>query len=96
MSDPHIDKADAKKFIKEIASSIRKLSKGGFVTVSLAHYNSEYEKLLLPLFDKCINITNITDDNKILQIDVHRVFKRKEPWNTVPLRKTELALVPRR
>jgi len=96
MSDPHIDKVDAKQLIKEIVSSIRKLSKDGLVTVSLAHCNSKYEKLLLPLFDKYINITDSMDDNKILQINVHRVFKRKELWNTVPLRKTKLALVPRR
>jgi F0F1-type ATP synthase delta subunit len=82
MSDPHIDKADAKKLIKEI--------------VSIAHCNSVYEKLLLLLFDKHINITDSMDDNKILQINVHRVFKRKELWNNVPLRKTELALAPQR
>ena len=33
MSDPHIDKVDAKQLIKEIASSIRKLSKYRFVLV---------------------------------------------------------------
>ena len=96
VSGPHIDKVDAKQLIKEIASSIRKLSKDGFVTVSLAHCSNVYEKLLLLLFDKYINITDSMDDNKILQINVHRVFKRKELWNNVPLRKTELALVPRR
>src|SRR5918992_4570440 len=40
VSDPHIDKADAKQLIKEIASWIRKLSEDRFVLVSFAHCNS--------------------------------------------------------
>jgi hypothetical protein len=43
VSDPRIDKVNAKQLIKEIASSIRKLSKDGFIAVSFAHCNSEYE-----------------------------------------------------
>jgi hypothetical protein len=97
MSDPRIDKVDAKQLIREIASSIRKLSKDGFIAVSFAHCNSEYEKLLLTLFDKHISLTNNIDDNRILQINVHdRCFKRKELGSSVALRVAELALAPRR
>jgi hypothetical protein len=45
MSDAHIDKVDAKQLV---ASSIRKLSKDGFVLVSFAQCNSEYKKSLFP------------------------------------------------
>src|SRR5919106_6615428 len=50
MSDPHIDKADAKQLIKEIASWIRKLSEDRFVIVSFAHCHSQYEASVLPAF----------------------------------------------
>ena len=35
VSDPHTDKEDAKKLTKEIASSLRKISKDRFIIVSL-------------------------------------------------------------
>jgi hypothetical protein len=59
VSDPHTDKADAKQLIKEISISLRKMSKDRFIIVSFAHCNREYEKLLLPVFDKCIEITMV-------------------------------------
>jgi len=47
--DPHIDKADARQLIKEIARSFTKLSKDRLVVVSFSHCNHEYEKSLLPI-----------------------------------------------
>jgi hypothetical protein len=88
---------DAKQLIKEIASSIRKLSKDGFVAISFVHCYSEYEKSFLPLFNMYMNVSNGIDDNRILQINMHnRDFKRKELSSRVALGKAELALVPRR
>ena len=103
VSDPHADKADAKNLIKEIASSLRKVSKERFIIVSFAHCNMEYQKLLLPVFDNCIEITNNIDDGKILQIDInnhnnHAMNRRKGFRYSKPmmLSKRELLLVPSR
>ncbi len=103
VSDPHADKADAKNLTKEIASSLRKISKDRFIIVSFAHCNIEYEKLLLPAFDKYIEITNNIDDGKILQIDInnhnnHAMNRRKGYRYSKPTRlsKRELLLVPSR
>src|SRR5215218_5183304 len=103
VSDPHADKADAKNLTKEIASSLRKISKDRFIIVSFAHCNIEYEKLLLPAFDKYIEITNNIDDGKILQIDInnhnnHAMNRRKGFRYSKPmmLSKRELLLVPSR
>jgi hypothetical protein len=61
----------------------------------------EYEKLLLPVFDKCLEITNDIDDNKILQISNHNnhaMNRRKSFRYSKPTRlsKRELLLVPSR
>jgi hypothetical protein len=103
VSDPHTDKVDAKNLTKEIASSLRKISKDRFIIVSFAHCNIEYEKLLLPAFDKYIEITNNIDDGKILQIDInnhnnHAMNRRKGFRYSKPmmLSKRELLLVPSR
>jgi ribosomal protein S27E len=90
--DPHIDKADAKRLIKEIARSSRKLSKDRLVVVSFAHCNNEYEKSLLPVFDKRIEITNEVDDFMMLQLKVYN--KRKEESSCVALGKETLTLMP--
>ena len=95
--DPHIDKADAKQLIKEISRSLRKLSKERLVIVSFAHLNNEYEKSLLPSFDKSIEITDNVDNNRILQINVYnQLCKRKVLSSWVSLRKETLMLVPSR
>jgi hypothetical protein len=103
VSDPRTEKVDAKNLIKEIASSLRKISKDRFIIVSFAHCNIEYEKLLLPVFDNCIEITNNIDDDKILQIDInthnyHAMNRRKCFRYSKPIRlnKRELLLVPSR
>jgi DNA-directed RNA polymerase subunit RPC12/RpoP len=104
VSDTHTDKVDAKNLTKEIASSLRKISKGRFIIVSFAHCNMEYEKLLLPAFDRCIEITNNNIDNgKILQIDInnhnnHAMNRKKGISYSRPVRvsKRELLSVPPR
>ena len=93
--DPHIDKADAKRLIKEIARSLRRLSKDRLVVVSFAHCNNEYEKSLLPVFDRRIEITNDVDKSSVLWVKVYnRTFKRKEESSCVAFRKETLTLVP--
>jgi len=97
VSDPHIDKADAKHLINEISSSLRRLSKNRFVIVSFADCNNEYEKSLLPVFDKRIEITNDVDNSSLLWVKVYnRTFKRKEESRNVALRKETLTLEPLR
>jgi hypothetical protein len=92
--DPHIDKADAKQLIKEIARSFTKLSKDRLVIVSFSHCNHEYEKSLLSIFDKRIEITNNVGNIRMLRLKVHN--KRKEESSYVALRKETLTLMPAR
>lgn len=70
VSDPHIDKADVKQLIKEVATSISKISEERFVVVSSSHCNRKYEKLLYPMFD---NVIEMADDAEkgILQAEVY-------------------------
>lgn len=75
-SDPHIDKADAKQLIKEIAASIRKISENRFVVISTTHCNREYERTLFPVFDNVIRITTDTENSKVLNVNIH-VQKRR-------------------
>jgi hypothetical protein len=62
------------------------------VIVSLSHCNSEYEKSLLSVFDKRIEITNDVDDLRMLRLKVYN--KRKEESSCAALRKETLMLVP--
>jgi hypothetical protein len=95
MSDPHIDKADAKQLIKEIASSIRKLSEDRFVIASFLHSNYTYEKWLLPVFDNMIEIINEIENDKILRVKVtsHISQRKKLVKQSVNIRKNQLRLV---
>jgi hypothetical protein len=95
--DPHIDKADAKRLLQEIARSLRKLSKDRLVLVSFAHCNNEFEKSLLPVFDKRIEITNDVDNSKLFRMMLYnQSFRSWEPPSCVALRKETLRLVPSR
>ena len=95
--DPHIDKVDAKRLIKEIARSLTKLSKDRLVIVSFSHCNHEYEKSLLSIFDKRIEITDDLGNERILRLNVYnRTFKGKEESSCASLRKHTLTLVPSR
>jgi hypothetical protein len=82
------------RLIKEIARSLRKLSKDRLVIVSFAHCNEEYEKSLLPVFDKRIEIANDVDDFRTLRLKVYN--KRKEESRNVTIRKETLMLIPAR
>jgi hypothetical protein len=82
------------RLIKEITRSLRKLSKDRLVIVSFAHCNEEYEKSLLPVFDKRIEITKDADDFRMLHLKVYN--KRKEESRNVTIRKETLMLMPAR
>ena len=101
VSDPHIDKADAKKVIKDIAASIREISEDRFVVVSTPPPNREYKKSLFPAFDNIIGITNDIENSKILRIDVrykNHPIGKKATHSVLSTRicKQELSLVPSR
>jgi hypothetical protein len=101
MSDHHIDKADAKRIIKEIAASITERSEDRFVVVSMTHCNREYEKPLFPAFDNMIRITNDIENSRSLRLKVSSQKRTAggkgihSPLST-KLRKQELLLVPPR
>jgi hypothetical protein len=95
VSDPHIDKTDAKHLIKEISSSLIRLSKDRFVIVSFADCNGEYKMPLMSVFEKRIEITDDIDDGKLLQTKLYDLpFKRNGLSRNAAIRKTELTLVP--
>jgi hypothetical protein len=100
-SDPHINRIDAKNLIKEISSSLRKLTKDWFVIVSFTHSNRQYMKPLITVFDKCIKITNTIDNSIVMRIDINspnRVLKRKDINydRSIRLSDREILLVPTR
>jgi Rad51 len=100
-SDPHINRIDAKNLIKEISSSLRKLTKDWFVIVSFTHPNRQYMKPLITVFDKCIKITNAIDNNIVMRIDINSpnlILKRKDINydRSIRLSDRELLLVPTR
>jgi hypothetical protein len=70
------------------------LSKDRLVVASFARCNNEYEKSLLPVFDKRIEITNEVDDFRLLQLKVYN--KRKEESSGAALKKETLTLMPAR
>ena len=82
------------RLIKEIARSLRKLSKDRLEIMSFAHCTEEYEKSLLPVFDKRIEIANDVDDFRMLRLKVYN--KRKEESRNVTIRKETLLLIPAR
>jgi hypothetical protein len=97
LSDPHIDKIDAKNLIKEISSSLRKLSEDRLVIVSFVHCNVEYNHALLPVFNKPIEIIEDADNHRLLQTNVYnRSFNRKVLSHSAALRNEDLTLVPTR
>ena len=100
MSDPHIDKVDAKQqLIQEIAASIRKLSKDRFVIVSFAHCHSQCDGSVLPVFSTCTEIIENPNNNQILQIRVSKHGNKKRGFSDsrrITLNKKELVLVPPR
>jgi hypothetical protein len=64
------------------------------VIVSFADYNGKYEKPLMSVFEKRIEITDDIDDGKLLQTKLYdRPFKRNGLSRNASLRRTELTLV---
>jgi len=59
--DPNIDLKEAKYLIQEIVSAIRKIATRTRCAVSwnYNHESSSYMKILLPKFDKCIEVTSL-------------------------------------
>ena len=96
MSDPHIDKADAKQLIKEITSSIRKLSEDRFVIVSFLHSNYTYGKWFMPVFDNMIEITDEIDNDNILRVKVtsRTLERRKLVKQSINIKENQLRLAP--
>jgi hypothetical protein len=73
--DPNIDLDEAISLIKEIINSIRKTLDNTLVVVSFQHHyhhqSYAYDKILLPRFDKCIEITSNSDKNSLLDVKVY-------------------------
>ena len=80
--DPQIEIEEGEWLIKEIINSIRKISittNNALVVVSLYHSSRHnhsssfiYDKLILPRFDKCIEITNRKEEkfNNLLDVNL--------------------------
>ena len=95
--DPHIDIVDAKWLLKEIARSLRMLSKDRLVLVSFDHCDNEFKKFLLTVLDKRIEIKKDFGNGRILQMNVYnRSFKGKEESSCAALRNETLMLMPSR
>jgi hypothetical protein len=84
--DPNIDHNEATSLIKEIMNSIKNTLDKTLVAVSFQQHNNhksyaEYEKILLPRFDKRIEITrnnnSINDSSNIKLLDVKIYNKSK-------------------
>jgi DNA-directed RNA polymerase subunit RPC12/RpoP len=96
VSDPHIDKMDAKLLLREISSSIKKLSEESFVIVSSNQRSSEYKKYLLPVCDNKIGIKNDAEDRGILQVDICHITKKATRSEQTRLSEHDILLVPTR
>jgi hypothetical protein len=96
MSDAHIDKVEAKQLIKEIASSIRKLSEDRFVIASFLPSEYTHKKWLMPVFDNMIEIIDEIENDKILRVKVtsHTSERRKLVKQSINIKENQLRLVP--
>jgi DNA-directed RNA polymerase subunit RPC12/RpoP len=66
--DPNIDPKEAKYLIKEIVSAIRKIAISSsqircVVSWNYHHQSSPYNKILLPIFDKYIQVTSLEGES---------------------------------
>lgn len=61
--DPNIDLEEAKYLIREIVSAIKKIATRTRCAISwnYNHESSSYMKILLPKFDKCIEVTSLEE-----------------------------------
>jgi hypothetical protein len=70
IQDPQIDPDEALWLVKEIARSLRKLSRQVLVVVSLHECPPQFHSLLLSLFDSQIHIATTTKESCRLQVKV--------------------------
>ena len=96
MSDPHIDKRDAKKLVKEISGTINKISEDRFVAVSFNHGDNAYEKSLFPFFDRVIKISNNSSNGWMRLVDIKVGGRMKSYSSRTIVSEPELCLVPER
>jgi hypothetical protein len=101
--DPNIDHNEAIFLIKEIMSSIKNTLDKTLVVVSIQqqHNNKSYayDKILLPRFDKRIEITNrnnnsINDSSNIKLLDVKIYNKSKNCSIPLLLEERDLLIIP--
>src|SRR5918999_3190427 len=80
VSDPHIDKKDAKQLIKETAHMITKVSEDRFMIVSFDHCHKKYERFLIPAFDNTIGLSNETQNDRMVRVATveYRSGERKQ------------------
>jgi hypothetical protein len=108
-NDPNIDLEEAIFLIKEIIISIRKTLDNTLVVVSFQQYNNndhthksyaEYDKILLPRFDKRIEITRNNNDSNsninLLDVKIYNNNKqsKKNCSRSFLLEKRDLQIIP--
>jgi hypothetical protein len=108
-NDPNIDLDEAIFLIKEIIISIRKTLDNTLVVVSFQQYNNndhhhksyaEYDKILLPRFDKRIEITRNNNDSNsninLLDVKVYNNNKqsKKNCSRSLLLEERDLQIIP--
>jgi DNA-directed RNA polymerase subunit RPC12/RpoP len=82
--DPSIDRKEAKYLIREIVSAIRKITISSSRTrcvVSWNHNNQSsfpYIKILLPNFDKCIEVASVKGEQSLSVISL-RIYNGRSP-----------------
>jgi hypothetical protein len=98
--DPNIDHNEAIFLIKEIVNSIKKTLHNTLVVVSFQpqhhdHKSNAYHKILLPRFDKRIEITN-NNSNKInlLDVKVYNNNSSKGCSRSLLLQESDLLIIP--
>ena len=95
--DPNVDLYEAISLIKEIINSIRKTLENTLVVVSLHrhHKSYAYDKILLPRFDKRIEITRNNNDSKVNLLDVKLYNNYSKDCNRfLLLQERDLQLIP--
>jgi hypothetical protein len=95
--DPNIDHNEAIFLIKEIINSIKNTLDKTLVVVSFQDYHNKsnaYSKILLPRFDKRIEITDKNNDSKINLLDVKIYNKSKNCSIPLLLEERDLLIIP--
>ena len=103
--DPKIDHKEAKYLIKEIVSTIRKIAiSSSNRTRCVVSWNyklqapSSYIKILLPKFDKCIEVTSCEGKQLLSRLSL-RIYNRRSSRycnNDCMLKLNDLYIIPQR